>query len=180
MPCPRHQKRANLPSLPTPKIRPNRRRSQVGEKEQKCPLFAPAFPIFRPFYPPKWEKPPNRSLGGGTVRARRRNQHQPSRESVSSNRQRATVRRLAGININPVERVFRQPECPCDPAQPYAGININPVERVFPRPRRLVCQMYPSRNQHQPSRESVSFMIAPPHGKHTPPESTSTQSRECF
>ena len=43
------------------------------------PTFCTHAPYFSPFSPPKWEKPPNRSLSGGTVRARGRNQHQPSR-----------------------------------------------------------------------------------------------------
>ena len=134
----RRQKRTILSGLPRPKIRPNWRRSQVGETQQKSPHFVGVFPIFRPFCPSKWEKSPNRSLSGGTGRARGRNQHQPSRGITTFYLHSLYLSLHAGININPV-----------------AGLQlINTYCKRFA----LRC-----RNQHQPSRGiTTTSRVRPP------------------
>ena len=151
----RRQKRTILSGLPRPKIRPNRRCSLVGETQQKSPHFVGVFPIFRPFCPSKWEKSPNRSLSGGTGRARGRNQHQPSRGITRS------------ILTAPLAWSMRRR----NQHQPSRGIT---SEAMQPPPLHH-CR---SRNQHQPSRGITSRIHR--HAAHCRrvPESTSTQSRD--
>ena len=123
----RRQKRTILSGLPRPKIRPNWRRSQVGETQQKSPHFVGVFPIFRPFCPSKWEKSPNRSLSGGTGRAR--GPESTSTQSRDYNCMAVTVLSApswAGININPVAGLQHAGGVGGDDGD-GAGININPV-----------------------------------------------------
>ena len=148
-------------------------------KGTKMPTFCTHVPYFSPFFPPKWENPQNRSLRGGTGRARRRKKYQPSRGiKRTCGRRHHHQFVFAGKNINPVAGLKGPNRCNDDSTahrrkkyQPSRGI------KRIPPPRLTITRFRAGKNIN-PVAGLKEIRIAHFGRGFTEPEKISTQSRD--